>query len=518
MTIGSVNIKWPVWVLLLIGLGVGIFFIARAYLPNVGGDTHKVGINSWSGFAPEVYFNNGKSYDKESRNAKEFGLKVEFVQIDDRAPAIAALMSKEVDAIWVTTDVMSPEVNGGSDLANLGIAQVLFIDISRGADVIVGDRTIKNVMDARGKKVAFTPASASHTLLMNWLSSAGLTMRDIIPVPVKLGMEAAAMFQSGEVPIAVVWSPDDGDCYAKIKESHELFSTAKAKNIVFDGLIVRKEDLKDKGFRVWLTKLTKSWLIANAEVQNSESKKKEAAACFVKNFTGTTDFVVEDGLNKVRLCTYQDNVNLFGLNPSFNGVTGEELYTRMAKIYSTVEDEKGSRLVTNALPWKQVSDESIIEEITDLTGSDQAAEPDVTKFTAVTPEQEKVLEKAIPATSVKVIINFATGSAQLDDNAKTVLDREVLPYVKGLSGYRLRVEGNTDQVGNQTAKGKKYNEMLSYQRAQSVINYLIEMGKFDPNRFLKPVGNGSNNPIYAVETNEDERAANRRTEVSFINE
>ena len=511
MTINGITIKWPVWALIIILVCVGAYFLAPRFYSGMG-KVKKVGLNSWSGFAPEIKLNEGLLYNKESRNAKEFDLKVEFVQIEDRGTAIAALASKEVDAIWTTTDIMSTEVSQGSDLVKIGIAQILMIDRSNGADVIVGDRTIKNVMDAKGKKVAYTPASASHTLLLNWLGSAGLTMNDIISVPVASGMKAAEMFKSLDVPIAVVWSPDDGDCYAGVQGSHELFSTAKAKNIVMDGLIVRKEDLKDKEMHAFFVKLCKSWLVANAECNTSDQKKKEAAECFVKNFTGTNEAVVLDGLNKVRLSTYDDNKNFFGLNVTFKGVTGEDLYTRMANIYSTIKDEKGGHLANNPLPWRQVADESIIEEITDLKG-DQSAEPDVVKFTPITPAMEKNLATTIPATAVKVTVNFAVNSYLLDDDAKTILDREVQPYVKAFSGYRIRVEGNTDKSGI-----AQQNVKLSFLRAKAVTDYLIETYKFDPNRFTKPIGWGSKNPIYPHEANEKERASNRRTEISFINE
>ena len=509
MTIKGITIKWPVWMLLLIGLGVAAYFIGPKFMST---KRNKVALNGWSGFAPEIKMNEGMLYTPDCRNFKEFNLKVDFIQIEDRATAISALVAKEVDAIWTTTDIMSTEVGAGSNLTKIGIAQILQIDRSNGADVIVGDRTIKNVMDAKGQKVAYTPASASHTLLLNWLKSGGLTMKDIIPVPVVSGTKAAEMFNSRDVKIAVTWSPDDGGCYKAIEGSHELFSTAKAKNIVMDGLIVRKDDLKDKKMREFFVKLAKSWMVANGECNNSDQKKREAATCFAKNFNVPED-VVLDGLNKVRLSTYQDNKNFFGLNVSFRGVTGDDLYSRMADIYSTVPDEKGAMLANNPLSWKEVSDASIIQEITDLTGSDQAAEPDVVKFDPIPTEKEKAVQDAVALTAVKITVNFAVGSAELDDDARTIIDREVAPYLKGFSGYRIRVEGNTDKTGN-----PQKNIELSFRRANATIKYLIDTYHFDPNRFTKPIGWGSKNPIYANESSDSERAANRRTEFSFINE
>jgi len=520
MTIKGITIKWPVWILLLILVGIGTYLVAPKVLGKMGfsNEVRKVAINPWSPYGAELRLNNGMAYDPESRNAKEFGLKVEFKRFDDRAPAISALISKDIDAAWVTVDIMSTEVFEGSDLASLGISLIGFTDISRGADVVVVDRTIKNVQDFRGKKVAYTDASASLTLLLNLLESAKMTLDDIVPVRVASGIKAAEMFQNREVPIAVVWSPDDGDCIAKIEGSYKFFGTDKARNIIMDGLIVRKADLEDKAFRTWATKLMTSWLVGNAECNQSETAKKEAAVIFDKCFTGYGVEIAMAGLNGVRLTTYEDNKNLFGLNVSFTGVTGEKLYSRMANIYSKVPDGKGSVLAKNPLSWKEISNESIIKEITTLTGVEHSAEPDVVKFDPISQSQEKVVSEATPVTAIKVIINFAVGSAELDDYAKTILDRDVMPYAEGFSGYRIRVEGNSDASGNQTEKGAAYNKRLSLQRAQSVVNYMIKTGNFDPNRFTKPIGWGFDKPIYPIENGESESSANRRTEISFINE
>lgn len=521
MTIKGITIKWPVWILLLAILGVCTYFFAPKVLSSMGfsNKARIVGINPWAPYGAILRLNNGMAYDKESRAAKEFGLKAEFKRFDDRLPAVAALISKDIDAAWVTVDIMSTECFDQSDLAKLGVSMIAFTDISRGSDVIVADRTIKSVQDFKGKKVAYTDASASLTLLINLLESAHMTLSDIIPVRVTSGMKAAEMFKAREVPIAAVWAPDDGDCLKAIEGSTRFFSTDKARNIIMDGVIVRKEDMKDKNFRNWAEKLVKTWLVANAECNQNESAKKEAAVIFDKCFTGYGVDIALAGLDGVRLTTYEDNKNLFGLNVAFTGVTGEKLYSRMANIYSQVPDTKGGVLAKNPLAWKEISDETVIEAITDLTGSEQAAEPDVVKFEPIaTPAQEKAAATATPITSVKVTVNFALGSAELDDNAKSILDAKVVPYTQGFSGYRLRVEGNTDQSGNQTAKGQAMNKSLSLRRAQSVIDYLVKVGHFDPNRFTKPIGWGSTNPIYATETSEAESAANRRTEINFINQ
>lgn len=520
MTIKGITIKWPVWVIILLIVGFGMYKFAPKVLGKMGfsNTTRTIAINPWSPYGAMLRMNGGMDYDATSRAATEFNLKAQFKRFDKRDAAIAALDAGAIDACWVTVDIMPTELFEYSTLSKVGVELIAITDISRGADVIVADRTIKTVQDFKGKQVAYTDASASLTLLIYLLETANMTLDDIIPVRVASGVEAAQMFLDRKVPIAAVWSPDDGDCLEAIEGSTRFFGTDKARNIVMDGLLVRKDDLKNPEFRTWATNLVAAWLVGNAECNESESAKQEAAVLFDKAFTGYGVDIALAGLNGVRLTTYQDNVNLFGMNREFTGVTGEKVYNNMARIYSKVPDTKGSVLAKNPLAWREVSNENIIKEITTLTGREHLAEPDILKFNPLeTAEAQAEAATAIPVVSIKVIINFPFNSAELDDYAKTALDAQVINKAQELSGFRMRVEGNSDKVGSQTASGEQYNKELSKRRAQAVINYLTKAGNFDANRFVAPIGWGSSNPIYPNEVNAVEAAANRRTEVIFIN-
>ena len=81
------------------------------------------------------------------------------------------------------------------------------------------------------------------------------------------------------------------------------------------------------------------------------------------------------------------------------------------------------------------------------------------------------------------------------------------------SQTRIRIEGNTDSVGSPQA-----NRKLSYARADSVANYLVNKYGFDRRRFVI-VGNGENAPVSGCEANDTEecRAKNRRTEFLLLN-
>ena len=67
------------------------------------------------------------------------------------------------------------------------------------------------------------------------------------------------------------------------------------------------------------------------------------------------------------------------------------------------------------------------------------------------------------------------------------------------------IEGHTDNVGDPT-----YNSDLSFRRAESVVNYLVDTFGIAPSR-LKAVGYGDSRPVASNSTDAG-RQANRRIE------
>ena len=99
----------------------------------------------------------------------------------------------------------------------------------------------------------------------------------------------------------------------------------------------------------------------------------------------------------------------------------------------------------------------------------------------------------------------------LDDNSKYVIDNEFVDIAKSFANARIRIEGNTDNIGSEAA-----NKKLSYNRAKTVVDYLVKEYKFDPNRFII-IGNGSSKPV-APNTTTEGKAKNRRTDFELLAE
>jgi NitT/TauT family transport system substrate-binding protein len=454
-----------------------------------------VAVVTWPGYAGGQLFNNGFSASVNSRYYQEYKILVNFKLIDDQPSSRNAWKDDQIDVLWTTADAWPVEAEAYKDYQPKIFFQA---DWSRGGDAIIVVNGINSVRDLRGRTIAVAMATPSHSFLLKTLEADNLKYNDLKIVVVSSALEAAAAFKAGKVDAAVVWSPDDEDCLANVPGSKILISTKKAPYIISD-VFVAKASVIDKK-REALVSFVEGFLRGAAEINSDSDAKEKAIAILVSNLN-ISDAVARTTLERVRLVTYGDNLNFFGLNSSYQGVRGEDLYSQMTRLYSDplVDQIKG---VVPA--WRNVVDLSILRALKLSASGDQAAEGAV-QFTRATAQ-----EAAAPALASKPIsINFPSGSATLDENAKTALRMSVISVIKQFATTRIRIEGNTDNVGNHQS-----NVALSQRRAQSVSDFLSSECGCDGNRFVV-VGNGPDKPI-ADNDSDGGRAQNRRTDIQML--
>lgn len=460
---------------------------SKGFLSNVFGGSDKdvitLGTNTYAGFLPFMYLNGGLDPNENSILYKQYGIKLKIVIQDDFQAGRAAFKNGDIDIIYCTADALPVEMSEGSDMNDARFFNIS--NWSRGADAIVVNKNIQTVGDLIGKVVACSEGTASHTLLLNTLETNGIGYDkvnmggnvDPKKVNVKIvgsGLEAASVFKAGACDAAVVFSPDDQDIVKTMSGSKVLVSTKQASNIICDGLIAKQSYLEKNKDKV--SKLISALLMANVLMNTDEGAVKQAADAFAKSYGTDAEFAI-NGSKNIHYVTLEDEANFFGLNASYTGMQGSELYSKMARTYA------GLGLCKAPLAWNKISDSSIIENLLankDMVKGDQSAEKART-FTAPTKE----IENAAAMSTKKVTIDYPTGSNVLDNNAKSVIDREFVGIAKQFSGSRIRIEGNTDDTGSDDV-----NVPLSKARAQSVADYLVNEYGFDPNRFII-VGNGS---------------------------
>jgi NitT/TauT family transport system substrate-binding protein len=456
-------------------------------------DVIRVCVVTWGGNAGGQYFNGGFKASKESRFYKEYGILVEFVLMDDWDASRAAWKSNDVNLQWITADAFPTEAVALKEYNPKIIFQA---DWSRGGDAIVVRPGINKVSDLRGKKVALAYGTPSHTFMLWLLEANNMTSQDVELVQVKSAIDAAAMAKSGSVDAAVVWSPDDDDVVAKMSGWKKLKTTREATNIISDVFYAKESYINENEDK--LRKFIEGWMRGAAEINSSPEAKQKAAQILAAGLGQDENFCL-NAINNVRLCTFGDNKGFFNIDGCSACVTGEQLYQKMALLYKQVG------VISETPPsWRLVTDTRILRQI-NLAGAEHEAEGSH-MFTKATAQEAKA--DAFASKTVSIV--FPSGSATITDEAKYIIDREVAPVLKAFGASRVRVEGNTDNIGSASA-----NQALSQRRASSAAQYLIQQHGFDANRFIE-VGNGPNVPV-ADNATEAGRAKNRRTEFQLLN-
>ena len=451
----------------------------------------RVGVNTWGGYAGGAYFNNGFASNVESEYYKKYGILVDFVLNDDFNASREAWKSGDVDIMWGTVDAFPTESGNLPDNPQI----IMQMDWSRGGDAIVATRGINKINDLKGKKVALCYGTPSHSLLLKALESANMKSGDVTIVTTNSAPEAATFFKAGKVDAAVVWSPDDQDCIAAVTGATVILNTKNASNIIADVFFAKKGFIEQHEELV--KNFVEGWLTGNAVVNSNDSAKKVSIEILAKNFNQPNEFCVT-AVDNVRLVTFGDNQNFFNISGRFKGVKGEELYSQMTEMYKDIGYVKG-----NVPNWKTVLNLNALRNIS-LSGDIHSAEG-VKSFSDVTVADET----SASIVNKTVSITFPSGSFTLTDEAKSVVDREMLPIANQFAQSRIRVSGNTDNVGDAVS-----NKKLSLKRARSVSDYLITQYNFNKNRFVV-VGNGPNKPVADNGTDEG-KATNRRTDFEVV--
>ena len=462
-------------------------------------NTLVVQLVTWGGYGPGLYFNEGSEPNEQSRFFKEYGFKVRFVVENNLINAMNAWIADEYHVAVQTADAF-PLYTGPVDLEEFKPRAFMQVDWSRGGDAIIAKRGINSINDLKGKKIAVAVPSPAQTLLMTALEAANLSYSDVEVIKTPDNLEAARLFRSPDVDAAVVWSPDDMLATNDVAGSKILLTTKDQSHVIADIFFAKESFLK--GNRKMVDGFYEGWMKAVAELKDNPANREKAA----KYLAELNGLGVEDAMGMIDVVYWTghgDNLDFFGMNSGYKGQKGEDLYTKMSRNFVVTGDAENE-----APAWRSVIFTGAVQAASDhLTGPQYASEASKT-FTPASAE-----EKAAPAIATKpVSISFATGKFQLDENAKTIIDLQFADVAKSFANARIRIEGNTDNVGS-----KNMNLELSRKRAQSVADYLASEYQIDKNRFII-IGNGPDKPVPGCEQNQNEdcKARNRRTDFQVI--
>ena len=112
----------------------------------------------------------------------------------------------------------------------------------------------------------------------------------------------------------------------------------------------------------------------------------------------------------------------------------------------------------------------------------------------------------MPSLVLDTSVLFSTGDASLNPGAVGEFER-VAEFVNNFSPNKLIIEGHTDSDGDADA-----NMTLSVNRANAVVQYLVETYTFINASMIESRGYGETQPITPNDTPEN-KTLNRRIEV-----
>ncbi len=453
----------------------------------------KVGVRGWGGYAGALYFNDGLKPSSRSRFTRDYRLQVELVPLDSIAASVRAWQTGRVDAMWITVDGLPTEYGR---IAQQDPRLFLQAGWSRGEEVMVARRDIRNLNDLRDRRIALVKNTTAHSFLLISLDLAGLGMKDVTIVEARSDRHAADLFISGRADAAIVWIDENERCLAEVDGAHEIESTEDASYLIAESLVVKADILREK--RDTVARLAESWLRANAELADRRNRdaRRRAVALMAQAFD-MPPRQAEQELSKVRLATLGDNRNFFGHNPNYRGEKGEDLYDYFWKKYREVGSVRRGKP-----PWREIADDSIVGHVS-LSGDHHDPEP-LPDFSSCRDGEVRA-----PLSKKPLNVRFPTGRSELNRVAERFIEEKFGHLAQIFFHDCIQVEGNTDDTGP-----RALHKPLSKARADAVRRFLTRRYGFDRARVIT-IGNGDSKPV-AFPGTPGWRARNRRTDFELL--
>ncbi len=481
----------------------------------------RVSLVSFHGYAPALVANGNSLKTQPGSIYAKLGVNIEFV-INDDIPTLTTLFeSKAAQCAWRTSDFWAQEQpnlrNSGHDARAL-----LIVDNTQGADaVIVSDPAVQKIEDLAGKDVALLQYTPSHGMLIDAIENSSLTARakkQVKTVFIKAEEGTAgvrAAFVAGSVKAAVLWDPDLSLALREVKGSRIIYSTKTATNLIYDVIVCDQRELAKTENEDVFQKFHDGWLDGATAARANPDQAVEALIAtkeYFKLLAAKEGKPFVKGLFGNLVWTdLADNARILGLVGGVNHY--ERVYARFDEIYRAA----GS-LANPKSPVIAPQDSYDYRFIKSGLQRNVKAQEAAAKPTQTFSDQGRATAMAVPAAVTKpVLVNFASGSAELSKRAQQVVDKDMVPFIENNGSAYFELSGNTDSVGSAAA-----NQALSQQRARAVADYLEKQWEI-PRARLRVSGYGSSrplcneaNPASAEMTLDDCRSLNRSTRLAVF--
>lgn len=304
---------------------------------------------------------------------------------------------------------------------------------------------------------------------------------------------AGKLFAEKKIDVACLWEPDVTLALASRPGAHRLFSTADATELVADVLLGKKEHFEQHPEVA--EKVATAWFAAVARAEGDRAAAARLISTVASRFRDELGYEKTlAALSWAKWTDLADNARFFGLDgsaPAFDRV-----YNQADAIWINYPQAE----IKDRFAPVVLRDDRVVKKIWEGAGK-----PAPKATVAAEPE---LARSGKPVFVKSLSIGFATASSRLTHEAIAVVNQQVLPQLQMAGGMSVRIEGNTDNVGDLDD-----NQSLSEQRAQAILEYLVSRG-VAPKRLVAR-GNGSRLPV-ATNATPEGRAQNRRTDILFI--
>ena len=227
--------------------------LAAAFAPQAKAETPlRIGFSDWPGWT-------GWQIAIDKGWFKQAGVDVDMQWFDYTA-SLDAFSAGKLDGDFVANG--DGLAIGGSGAKN---TLIMLTDYSSGNDMIVAKPGITSIKQLQGQKVGIEVGLVEHLLLEHALTANGMALSAVTLVNTPTN-NTPQVLASGAVAAIGAWQPIDDQAMLELPGARPIYTSAKAPGLIFDGLAVSPESLKERP-QDWL-KVIKVWYRVLAYINN----------------------------------------------------------------------------------------------------------------------------------------------------------------------------------------------------------------------------------------------------------
>ena len=266
----------------------------------------RIGTNVWIGSEP-LYLARGLGRLDPAT--------VQLVEYPSASEVLRAFRNEAIDGMVISLDELF-----GLAADGLQPRIILIVDVSSGADVVVGRRGMKSMRDLKNKSVAVESSALGAFVLSRALAVNGMQASDVTAVHMESNEQPSA-FEKGQVDGAVTFDPYRAQFLSAGAQT--LFDSSQIPGEIVDLLAVRASLLKEhpKAIQALLT----GWFDA-IDYMKREPKDAARRMGLRQQTTGEQFLEAQKGLH---VPSRQENLRMLGGTKPELAVSGHRLMSLM---------------------------------------------------------------------------------------------------------------------------------------------------------------------------------------------